>query len=130
MWIHHPFEWLKFKKYDNPRDVEEISCFFSSGEYHREKRKNFNLSNFGTPNSHTKRVRMVVGEVPYGKKRCCTFRISFTLNWQLTDQRFIGGDFQIRYFHEVYSGGFLKGEFANDDEVDEDLGKHSRQHGR
>jgi hypothetical protein len=118
LWIHHPIEYSKFRKYDNPTQVEEISCFFGQGIDKREKRRTYNLEKFETENSLTRSVKLVVGRVPYGKKRSCSFKISFTLNWQVSEERYIGGEFKIRYHHQVEVGGFVKGEFANDDVED------------
>jgi len=122
MWIHHPFQQNIFNRYDDPINDPEISYFFEDSNEAREKILNYNMVNFEMKNSRTKRVGLVVGNIPNGKKRICSFRITFTRNWKIKD-RFVGGWLQIRFFHEVRDGGAIKGGFANGKEKEEEKGE-------
>lgn len=119
LWIHKYYETNQFLRFDDPRENKEISCFYENSNEAFEQRKGFVEKNFGEGSYKTKSVKLMVGQVPTGKKRIVPFRITFTRNWQNSEDEFLGGILQVRFFHQVREVGALKGEFVEGNEDDE-----------
>ena len=122
LWIHKRFDQSSFIRFDEPKENEEIRCFYETSNKAHEERLAFLERNFGSTSYRTKSINLVVGKVPNGKKRVAPFKITFTRNWEISEDKFVGGVLQFRFFHEVRDGGALKGEFVdydNDEDGDE-----------
>lgn len=122
MWIFSPNSWSEFKRYDYPEKDEKINFFLKDDLTSIERQRNYNKINFSTLNSRSYNLNVIVGKVPEKKKRKCPFRISYSIKLNKDKTGFIEGLLKFRFYYEVYDTGMLRGNFANEEEDEEEWG--------